>query len=53
MDIYCSTCGEPFELYIETDEDRQECTRRQVFAMQGREATNLSRLRKPNARKDT
>ena len=27
MDIYCSTCGEPFELYIETDEDRQEIQR--------------------------
>lgn len=27
MDIYCSTCGEPFELYIETDEDRQELQR--------------------------
>ena len=27
MDIYCSTCGEPFDLYIETDEDRQELQR--------------------------
>ena len=27
MDIYCSTCGEPFELYIETDEDEQEIQR--------------------------
>ena len=27
MDIYCSTCGEPFELYIETDEDKQEIQR--------------------------
>ncbi len=23
MDIYCTNCGEPWELYIEDDEDRE------------------------------